>query len=245
MVPNVLSQRRYVCIITSGARHTDPSSHPGASFLKDLQGQRGKKQRWSECAACPESIFKRRGHVESVAVRPPLAPPTGTRSFSHGRRCIYSTCRLNQTPWIECEEKGGKFAQSRGEKSPVPRGRGGQWWLSSCRAAGQAAAPSALEWRDAVTTCTAPWGREGGRLRADKEIAREEKGKILPRLWRQVFLLNGLFLFRGSTTNGTLRSDYIIAALCWKRNWLLFYARRKRGVLVFKGSTDNLLHFII
>lgn len=44
IMPNVLSQRWYVCIITSGARHTESSSHPGASFLKDLQGQRHKNK---------------------------------------------------------------------------------------------------------------------------------------------------------------------------------------------------------
>lgn len=31
-----------VCIITSGAHHTESSSHPGASFLEDLQRRKNK-----------------------------------------------------------------------------------------------------------------------------------------------------------------------------------------------------------
>lgn len=226
IVPNVLSQRWYVCIITSGARHTESSSHPGASFLKDLQGQRRKKHRRSECAARRKPICKKQGHVESVTVSSSLAPPTGTRSSSQGRPCIYPTCRLNQTHWIESGEKG-KCLHKAGERKALRQGVAGanNGWAHG--------AEPLVNLGAGVTRCCdhvhGSLGGGGGGSRADKEIAREEKGKILLWLWQQVLLWKMACIYPAARLLWALYAAESVFSLSHGDYYIIIVLRRERN----------------
>lgn len=226
IVPNVLSQRWYVCIITSGARHTESSSHPGASFLKDLQGQRRKKHRQSECAARRKPICKKQGHVESVTVSSSLAPPTGTRSSSQGRPCIYPTCRLNQTHWIESGEKG-KCLHKAGERKALRQGVAGtnNGWAHGAEPLVRRRQPR--RWSDTML-----WPRPrlpGGESRADKEIAREEKGKILLWLWQQVLLWKMACIYPAARLLWALYAAESVFSLSRGDYYIIIVLRRERN----------------
>lgn len=123
IVPNVLSQRWYVCIITSGARHTGIFTS-GSLFPEGSAGAETEKTQTEWMRRASESQFARNGHVESVTVSPSLPPPTGTRSSSQGRPCIYPTCRLNQTHWIE-SAVNGKCLHKAGERKALRQGVAG------------------------------------------------------------------------------------------------------------------------
>lgn len=109
----------------------------------------------------------------------------------------------SNTHWIESGEKG-KCLHKAGERKALRQGVAGanNGWARGAEPLVRRRQPR--RWSDTML-----WPRPrlpGGASRADKEIAREEKGKILPWLWRQVLLWNGLYLSSGSTTLSTLRS---------------------------------------
>lgn len=234
IVPNVLSQRRYVCIVTSGARRTKSSSHPGASFLKDLQGQRWTKktQRRGECTARLKVICKRQGHVESVTVRPRWLLPLGlalpARGAVHSPNVPPESSALNGSA-----KKRGKCLHKAGERKALSRGgsRGGQWRLSSwCRAVGQAASTLALEWHDAMCHVHSSLG---GKSRADKEIAR---GKGENPAWAVAASISvkwpKFIQWLDHSEHFTLRDD-IITALRRERNYSILNKLKQRGLGIF------------
>lgn len=191
---------------------TSGSLFPGGSAEEETQ-----KQRCSECAARLKVICKRQGHVESVTARPSLAPPTGTGSSSQGRRCTHPTCRLNQTHWIEREEKGGMFAQSRGEKSPaLRRSRGpvtGELVVPSRWSGGANLGAGVTRCHDHVHSSL------GEKSRADKEIARGKKKKPAWAVVASIPVKWPVFIqWPDHSEHFTLR-DYIITKLCWERNY--------------------------
>lgn len=177
----------------------------GSLFPEGSAGAETEKPQteWMRRASKANLQETEQGHVESVTVSPSLASPTGTCSSSQGRPCIYPTCRLNQTHWIESGERG-KCLHKAGERKALRQGVAGanNGWARGAEPLVRRRQPQ--RWSDTML-----WPRPrlpGGESRADKEIAREEKGKILPWLWRQVLLWNCLYLFSGSTTLSTLRS---------------------------------------